>query len=131
MFNKLVKKYESKLYFIFRVFVGLLFFQHGAQKILGWFGAEAQQLFSLMGLAGVIEIVAGLVIALGLFTRVAAAISAVLMLVAYGMAHAPKGIVPIMNKGELALLYFAAFLPLIIYGAKNWSLEKALFGKER
>ena len=122
MCDKLIKKYQSQLYFIFRVFVGLLFFQHGAQKLLGWFGGNQAELVSMMGLAGVIELVGGLAIAFGIFTRYAALIGAIMMLVAYFMAHAPKGLIPIVNKGELALLYFAAFIPLVIYGGQKWSI---------
>ncbi len=131
MIKEYAKKYNYYMYFIFRVFVGLLFAQHGAQKLFGLFGAKAPvELFSLMGLAGVIELAGGLLIALGLFTRLAALISALEMLVAYFKVHLPNGLVPIANKGELALLYFAAFLVLVILGAKKWGLEKALFKKE-
>lgn len=67
--DKLIERYSDYLYFVFRVFVGLLFFQHGAQKLFGWFGGNAVELLGLMGLAGLIESVGGLAIALGLFTR--------------------------------------------------------------
>ena len=88
------------------------------------------ELFSLFGLAGLIEFLGGIAIALGLFTRLAAFISAIEMLVAYFMVHASKGLIPLVNQGELALLYFAAFLVLKSYGAGKWSLEKALMKKE-
>ena len=117
-------------YFVFRVFVGLLFAQHGFQKLFGMFGGKAAELFSLMGLAGTVEFIGGLAIAFGLFTRLAAFISAVEMLVAYFMAHAGTSLIPIINKGELALLYFASFLVLMVYGAKKWSLESAILKKE-
>ncbi len=131
MINKIIEKNGDYFYFIFRVFVGLLFFQHGAKKLFGVFGAEEQVvLLSLMGLAGIIEFVGGLSIALGFFTRFAALISAVEMLFAYFKSHLPSGLIPIMNRGELSLLYFAAFLVILVYGAKKWSLEKFLLKKE-
>ena len=125
----MVKKYGEYLYFIFRVLVGLLFFQHGAQKLLGRFGGNKVALFSLMGLAGLIELVGGLFIALGLFTRITAFIAAFEMLVAYFKAHLPQGLIPIMNMGEPALLFFASSLVLITYGPGKWSLGIILFKK--
>jgi len=131
------EKYVNKdyAYFIFRVFLGLLFLQHGLQKLFGAFGGvagdgQAVQLFSLFGLAGIIEFLAGISIALGLFARFGAFFAALQMAVAYFMAHAPKGLIPMLNMGELALLYFAAFLAIMAFGARRWSLEKAIFKKE-
>ena len=77
-----------------------------------------------------IEFFGGLALAVGLFTRLAALGGLATMISAYFIAHFPNGWVPIMNKGELAVLYFAAFLILIIYGAGKFSLERALFKKE-
>ena len=126
------EKYVNKdyAYFIFRVLVGLLFLQHGLQKLLGMFGGKSAELFSIMGLAGIIEFLAGISIALGLFARFGAFFAALQMAVAYFMAHAPKGLIPMLNMGELALLYFAAFLAIMAFGARRWSLEKAIFKKE-
>ena len=117
-------------YFIFRVLVGLLFLQHGLQKLFGMFGGKSAELFSIMGLAGIIEFLAGISIALGIFARFGAFFAALQMAVAYFMAHAPQGLIPILNMGELALLYFAAFLAIMAFGARRWSLEKAIFKKE-
>lgn len=133
--EEILRKYTEKgkgaIFFISRLFIGLLFFQHGAQKLFGWFGGTAiSSWFSLMGLAGVIEFFGGLALAAGLFTRLAALGGLATMISAYFMAHFPNGWIPIMNKGELALLYFAAFLILIVYGAGKFSLEHALFKKE-
>ncbi len=127
------EKYSGSIYVVFRVLVGLLFLQHGGQKLFGWFGrlgGSAAPLFSLMGLAGVIEFVGGLALVLGLFTRLVATITATEMLVAFFKAHFPQTWVPVLNQGEPALLFFAAFLVLIIYGSGKWSLEQALFKKE-
>lgn len=133
----LLEKYANKdyFYFVFRVFVGLLFLQHGLQKLFGAFGGVAGngqpvELFSLFGLAGLIEFLGGIAIAVGFFSRLVAFIAAIEMIVAYFVVHVPNGIIPLVNQGELALLYFAAFLVLMAYGAGKWSLEKALMKKE-
>ena len=129
------EKYVNKdyFYFVFRVLVGLLFLQHGLQKLFGMFGGlggNSAELFSLMGLAGLIELLGGLAITLGLFVRLAAFVAALEMIIAYFMAHAPNGLIPLVNKGELALLYVAAFLVIMAFGSRKWSLEKAIFKKE-
>ena len=130
MIGKYVMKYQGGVYFVFRVIVGLLFMQHGMQKLFGMFGFQAAPLVSLFGLAGVIEFFGGLAIVLGFFTRLTALIAAVEMIVAYTIVHLPNGLVPILNQGELALLYFASFLILIVYGARKLSLERAILKKE-
>ncbi|MBI4139525.1 DoxX family protein [Candidatus Woesearchaeota archaeon] len=101
---------ESVAYFFFRIIFGLLFAQHGLQKLFGLLGGEQAELFSLMGIAGVIELSVGVFVAVGLFTRPFAFLGAVTMIIAYGMAHFSRGWIPIQNGGELALLYLAAFL---------------------
>jgi len=131
----MLEKYINKdyFYFVFRVLVGLLFLQHGLQKLFGMFGGlggQSADLFSLMGLAGVIETLGGLGIALGLFARLWAFFATIEMLTAYFMTHAPNSLIPLVNRGELALLYFASFLVIIAFGARKWSLEKAIFKKE-
>ena len=138
MFGKQLEKNGLYFYFVFRVFVGLLFALHGAQKLFGWFGGMDSKegsvaLFSLMGLAGVVEFFGGLLVAVGLLARLAALLGVVQMLAAYFMAHASKGLVPLAmggNGGELALLYFASFLVILAYGAGLWGIEKAVRGKE-
>tara|TARA_Y100000310_G_scaffold153608_2_gene153033 strand:- start:4254 stop:4667 length:414 start_codon:yes stop_codon:yes gene_type:complete len=135
MIGRLTEKIGDYLYFLFRILVGLMFATHGMQKLFGMFGGAAGDgvavpLVSLMGLAGTIELVGGLLIALGLITRLAALITSLEMLIAYFMAHASNGLVPLVNRGELALLYFAAFLVVLIYGAKKWGLDLAIFKRE-
>jgi len=130
--KKYANKYKDQLYFVFRVLIGLMFMQHGAQKLFGVFGSKgAVELFSLMGVVGVIEFAGGLLIAFGLFTRIAAAVSAIVMASVYFKVHASNGLMPIVNKGELALVYFAAFLAIIALGAGKWNLEKVLFKKKK
>lgn len=125
------EKNSDLLYFVFRVFVGLLFFQHGVQKLFGWFtDKDPVTLISQRGLAGLIEFGAGLAIASGLLTRPLALIAALEMVAAYFIAHFPKGWIPIENRGELALLYFAAFLIISWRGAGRWSLEAGLIKRE-
>ena len=104
-------KFAPHLYALLRIVAGLLFACHGAQKLLGIFGGVGGQpggtvaLLSLMGLAGVIELVGGLLIALGILTSYTAFIASGQMASAYFMGHFPRGFWPIQNDGELAVLY--------------------------
>jgi putative oxidoreductase len=134
--DKFSARYGSYFYFVFRILVGLLFLQHGAQKLIGAFGGvdgagASVQIFSMFGAAGVIELFGGLFIVLGLFTRVASLISALEIGVAYFMVHFGQGFAPIANGGELALLYFASFLVLLAYGAGKWGIDNTLFRKRK
>ena len=135
MFEKHLKKNSGSYLFVFRVIVGILFIQHGLQKLFGLFGGVDGQggtvsLGSLFGAAGVIEFVAGILIILGLFTRITAVIAGIELLFAYFIGHASKSIIPLMNGGELALLFCACFIVLLAFGPGKFSLEKALFKKE-
>lgn len=110
---------------IFRIGAGLLFMQHGVQKLFGMLGgSQVDSFFSLMGLAGVLETFGGLLIVLGLLTRPTAIILTLEMIVAYFMAHQPQGGFPIQNDGELALLYALAFAFLATIGAGPFSLDE-------
>ena len=110
-----------------RMLIGLLFMQHGAQKLFGMFGGnQVESLFGLMGLAGVMEFFGGLLVVAGLWTAPVAALLALQMLVAYFMAHAGQGLIPVENNGELALLYMAAFAFLAVSGSGPASLDKKL-----
>ena len=132
------KKIQGNLYFAFRLLIGIFFLSHGAQKLFGVFGGVdgnggAVNLFSMFGLAGLIEFIGGLFIFLGLFTSIVSLVAALEMLTAYFMVHVPSGgILPLMQQanGEPAILFFAAFLVLIAFGAGKWSLEKKILGKE-
>lgn len=113
---------------LLRVVAGLLVFQHGAQKLFGWFGGAggsgtAVELTSLMGLAGVLECLGGAAIVLGLFTRPVAFLLAGELAVAYFMAHQPRGAWPIENQGEVAVLFSFIFLFLSARGAGILSLD--------
>ena len=116
---------------VFRMAAGLLFMQHGLQKLFGFFGGvppsgEAVPLISLMGAAGVIETIGGALIIVGLLTRPVAAFLFMEMVVAYFMAHYPQGGWPIQNQGELALLYASIFVFLAGNGAGALSLDSRL-----
>ena len=118
-----MEKLEPGFYVAFRVIVGFLFFSHGASKLFGWFGGNANPLFSMFGLIGVVEVLVGLFVLIGLFSRPAAIIGAIDMLVAYLWMHLPNGIHPFQNGGELALLFLAAFLVVATKGAGRCSAE--------
>lgn len=113
-------------YAAFRIVTGLLFWQHGAQKLFGWLGGDQVEMASLMGLAGVLEFVGGLMIGLGLYTRFVAFILSGEMAVAYFMAHLPRGLWPIQNGGEPAVFYCFAFLLMVAMGSGALSLDRKL-----
>jgi putative oxidoreductase len=104
----------------------LLFLQHGLMKLFGFPASDFQPpLFSLFGLAGVLEVVGGLLLLVGLFTRPVAFILSGEMAVAYFMAHAPQGFFPIKNGGEVAILFCFVFLYLVFSGPGAWSIDAA------
>lgn len=110
-----------------RVVAGFLFLQHGVQKLFGGLGAEtSQELFSVMGTAGVFEFFGGIMILLGLFTRPVAFILCGQMAVAYFWRHAPQGFWPIMNRGELAAFYSFTWLFFLANGPGKFSLDAML-----
>lgn len=110
-----------------RIMTGLLFLQHGMTKFFKFpltdYFKDGVQLFSLMGLAGALELVGGVLIILGLFTRTTAFVMAGFMAVAYFMAHAPQSFFPIQNMGEAAIMYCFIFLFLATAGAGRFSLD--------
>ncbi|HET7585201.1 MAG TPA: DoxX family protein [Gemmatimonadaceae bacterium] len=111
---------------IARVAVGLLFMQHGMQKLFGALGAGHPNLSLKFGTAGLIEFGGGLLIVVGLLTRPVALLAMIEMLVAFFQVHFPRGGWPIQNGGELPLLYGAAFLLLVVAGAGPYSVDAAL-----
>jgi len=117
------ERFGSAAFALLRVFAGLMFASHGAQKLFGLFGSPPMTGKPLMLAAGIIELVCGLAIALGLFARPAAFLASGEMAVAYFMAHAPAGFWPVQNKGEAAVLYCFFFLFLAARGAGAWSLD--------
>jgi len=116
-------RFTDVAYALMRVVAGLLFAQHGAQKLFGVLGGTQMLGEPLMVAAGVIELVAGLLVAIGLLASIAAFVAAGQMAVAYFMVHAPQGFWPIVNKGELAALYCFVFIYIAARGAGRWSVE--------
>lgn len=109
---------------ILRAGAGLLFMQHGLQKLFGWLGSSGPvPLVSLYGLAGVLELVGGILLILGLLTRPVGVVLTLQMIWAYVMAHMPQGGWPVQNKGELSLLYALVFLFLAGNGAGPASID--------
>ncbi len=112
---------------VLRMVAGSLFIAHGVQKVFGVPAAAAPvELFSLIGFAGVLELVGGGLLIVGLFTRSTAFILSGLMAAAYFMAHAPAGFLPIVNGGELAVLYSFLFLFFTFAGPGRFSLDGLL-----
>lgn len=113
---------------VLRIVTGFLFTAHGTQKVLNFPAGEkgAAELLSFMGFAGVLEVVGGMLIIVGLFTRATAFILSGMMAVAYFMAHAPAGFLPIVNKGELAVIYSFVFLYLAFARGGAFSLDQLL-----
>lgn len=123
-----LKPYSPFFLSVFRVAVGLAFLQHGTTKYLSFpvtrmSGVEP---FSMAGVAGMIELVCGALIVLGLFTRFAAFLASGTMAVAFFMVHYPQGIYPILNGGELAMVYCFSFLYLTAAGPGPVSLDRIL-----
>jgi putative oxidoreductase len=121
-----LQRYEPPIYAALRFVAGFLFACHGAQKVLGAFGGAGGKLPPLILAAGWIELVAGALIALGLFAGIAAFIASGEMAVAYFYAHAPGGPWPILNKGELAVLYCFLFLFIAARGSGIASVDGLL-----
>ena len=122
-------RYSDLTYAVMRVVVGLLFACHGAQKLFGVLGGESQLSNPMMLAAGVIEFAGGLLVAVGLWAGYAAFISSGHMAVAYFMVHASGGFWPIVNKGELAVLYCSLFLFIASRGSGNWSVDRMVSRK--
>jgi putative oxidoreductase len=113
-----------------RIIVGLLFACHGGQKILGFPPVQkAMQLDTLGTIGGYIELICGLLIALGLFTRPAAFLASGQMAVAYFMMHASGGFFPIINRGEPAVIYCFVFLYMFFRGSGPVSLDSMIWGR--
>jgi putative oxidoreductase len=127
------ERYAPITYALFRIVFGFLFLCFGLQKMFGWFGQQAASLQSLQGAAGVIETVCGLLIMLGLFTRLAAFLASGEMAVAFWYIHVsvvgmpklglPDGLIPINNGGVDAAAFCLAFLYICTRGPGIWSLD--------
>jgi putative oxidoreductase len=108
--ERVLGRMSPQIYGVLRIVAGILFAMHGAQKLFGVFGGRQVSLMTQAGAAGVIEVVCGLMIALGILTGIAAFIASGEMAFAYFIAHAPRSFVPLQNGGELSVLYCFLFL---------------------
>jgi putative oxidoreductase len=120
-----LSRYSAEAYALVRVVLGGAFACHGAQKLLGAFGGQRPT--DLEGqVAGVIELVGGLLIAIGLQAGYAAFLASGMMAVAYFKVHAPNGFWPILNHGELAVVYCFVFLYVATRGSGAYSVDRLL-----
>ena len=132
--EKFLASFAPYAYALMRIIVGLLFACHGGQKIFGWFGGvggEAVPLSSLFGVAGIIELILGALIAVGFLTGYSAFIASGEMAVAYFMAHFPKSFWPLENEGEPAVLFCFVFLYIATQGSGIWSIDATSSGRRR
>ncbi|HEY6047475.1 MAG TPA: DoxX family protein [Sphingomicrobium sp.] len=127
-----LSRWQPQLLAILRIVVGLLFLEHGLSKFFGFpvpFPMPGP-LPPLLIAAGVIECLAGVLVTVGLFTRLAAFIASGEMAVAYWMQHFPNGFWPLANKGEAAILFCFVFLYLAAAGPGAWSIDGARLKNE-
>ena len=117
--------WTPRLLSILRIIVGLLFLEHGLSKYFGFPGPTPASFHavSLLGLAGAIEIIASVLVMIGLFTRPAAFVASGEMAVAYFMVHFQKSFFPLLNGGDAAVLFCFVFLFLALEGAGPWSID--------
>jgi putative oxidoreductase len=121
--QKLLSRYEVHFYALARLVVGALFACHGAQKLFGVLGGQSEVNDPEGLIAGIIEFFGGILVSTGLLTRSAAFVASGEMAVAYFKAHAGRGFWPIMNHGELAVLYAFFFLYVSVRGHGVWSVD--------
>ena len=122
----MLEAYSAQLLSVLRIMTGLLFLQHGTTKYLSFPVSKFSSVpaLSMGGVAGMFELVGGAMIVFGLFTRPVAFVLSGLMAVAYFYAHAVRGFFPLLNGGELAILYCFVFLYLSAHGGGAWSLDQ-------
>ena len=129
-----LQRYQQEALGVLRIVTALLLISHAIVKLTGFPpGAEPgqQELTSLFGIAAVFEIVAGPLLLIGLFTRPVAFLGSGEMAIAYWWIHAPASLYPIVNRGEVAILFCFMFLYLTFSGPGAWSLDNARAGRVR
>jgi len=130
--NSFLNDWSPRMLSILRIITGFLFLWHGSQKLLNFPpmppmpGSEGGGLPPIMLVAGVLELGGGIAILLGLFTRPVAFILSGLMAAAYFMGHASKGFLPVVNGGELAIIYCFVFLYFTFAGGGSWSIDNLI-----
>ncbi len=125
-FNKLLASFEPYVLSIFRIMTGLSLFQFGVAKIFKFplvAPFDKVEMFSLFWNAAVVEFVFGGLLILGLFSRLAAFILCGEMAFAYFIGHFPRGFIPLLNNGNLAIMYCFSCLYLACAGGGPWSLD--------
>jgi putative oxidoreductase len=123
-------RYAPTTYALFRIVFGFLFLCNGLQKTMGMFGGQVPPLMSMGGAAGVIETVCGALIMIGFMTRYAAFLASGELAVAYFMIHQPNGPLPIVNGGQLSVLFCFSFLYIASRGSGSLSVDGALGSKK-
>lgn len=123
---RILETYNAQLLSVLRIMTGLLFLQHGTTKYLDFPTSKFNDVspMTMGGVAGIFELVGGVLIVLGLFTRPVAFVLSGVMAVAYFYAHAPNSFFPLLNGGELSVLYSFIFLYLSARGGGPWSLDQ-------
>lgn len=130
MLSARLSRFEPYMLGVLRIVSALIFMAHGTQKILGFPPSErTSQMFSLSWIAGVFELIGGVLLVLGLFTRPVAFVLSGVMAFAYWIAHAPRSFYPVLNGGDAAILYCFLFLYIVFAGPGRWSLD-GMLGRE-
>lgn len=127
--NATAARWAPQLLSVMRIIFGFTFMAHGTQKLFGYPPSDhgpPPAMFSFMWFGGLLEFVGGLLILIGLFTRPTAFVLSGMMAVAYWMVHGTKAFLPLVNGGELAVVYCFAFLYLAAAGAGPWSVDAAM-----
>jgi putative oxidoreductase len=125
MFTERLNRWSPAMLGVLRIVTALIFMEHGTQKLLGFPpGTNPEPLLvSFFGFAGLLELVGGLLLLIGLFTRPVAFVLAGEMAAAYLIAHAPQAFFPVNNGGDAAILYCFVFLYLVFAGPGPWSID--------
>ena len=122
-----LNRLADRVYCVVRIMVGLLFACHGATKVIGFPASQYGPAANTLGfVSGWIELICGLLVAVGLFTRVGAFFASGEMAVAYFMLSAPRGFFPISNGGEAAVFYCFVFFYMIFRGGGPWSIDRLM-----
>jgi putative oxidoreductase len=129
----MLNKYEKQIYALLRIIASFLFLWHGSQKIFNYppLPPGAVLPFYIVAIGGTIELIGGILICLGLWTRVASFIASGQMAYAYWFFHGQHAILPILNMGELAVIYCFLFLFIAAYGSGIWSIDSILKGRSK
>ena len=133
MVENMLNTWRPRVLSLLRIVTGFLYVQHGTQKMFGFPAPQHNpfELFSLLGVAGCLEVAGGILILVGLFTRPVAFLLSGEMAFAYFIAHAPRSFWPMLNGGELAVMWCFLFLYLAFAGGGQWSIDTLRAGKQK